>query len=122
MQLQALHAAFEKHANAADLDAIMAMYEPGAVFVLRDGATVNGVAAIRAHLGALMALKPRFQIKLLRVIEVGDLAVLISHWELAATAPDGSKIRDTGRTHDVVRRQRDGSWLFVVDSPYNAAG
>ena len=33
---------FERHLNAGDLDAVMALYDPGAVFVQRTGETLFG--------------------------------------------------------------------------------
>jgi ketosteroid isomerase-like protein len=35
-----------------------------------------------------------------------------------ATAPGGSPLELAGRFTDVVRRQPDGRWLFVIDNPY----
>ena len=31
---------------------------------------------------------------------------------------DGSEVRQTGRTTDVLRRQEDGVWRLVIDNPW----
>jgi ketosteroid isomerase-like protein len=58
----------------------------------------------------------------LEVIKVvagaGDLAVLYNDWAMSATDPDGKATERTGKAIEVVRRQADGSWRFVVDDPY----
>ncbi len=54
------------------------------------------------------------------IIEAGDLALIISKWTLKGTDPTGAAVDLAGQTADVVRRQADGSWLFVIDNPYGS--
>jgi ketosteroid isomerase-like protein len=51
-------------------------------------------------------------------MEVGELALLRGEWELRGTAPDGSSVELTARTAEVVRRQPDGAWLYVLDHAF----
>jgi ketosteroid isomerase-like protein len=67
-------------------------------------------------------MKGTFQMTPGKVVRANDIAILFSDWTLAATAPDGSSIQLSGQTMDVVRRQADGRWLIVIDSPFGAAG
>jgi hypothetical protein len=47
------------------------------------------------------------------IIESGDgLAVLHGAWSLGSTSTT------QGLSTEVVRRQPDGSWMFVIDNPY----
>jgi ketosteroid isomerase-like protein len=39
------------------------------------------------------------------------------NWTLKGPGPDGKDIEANGRFADVVRRQSDGSWLYVIDNP-----
>jgi ketosteroid isomerase-like protein len=56
---------------------------------------------------------------ILKVVRVGDdLAVLYNDWTMAAKAPDGNPFEMTGKAVEVVRRQPDGSWRFVLDDPF----
>ena len=47
-----------------------------------------------------------------------DLAVLYNDWSASAKGPDGAPFEMAGKAIEVVRRQPDGSWLFVVDDPF----
>ena len=51
-------------------------------------------------------------------VEAGDdIAVLYNDWTLSATGPDGAAFTDQGKATEIVRRQRNGTWRFVVDDP-----
>jgi ketosteroid isomerase-like protein len=45
------------------------------------------------------------------------LAVNWASWTLTGTGPDGAPMEMQGRGYDVMRRQSDGSWKMVIDSP-----
>ena len=53
-------------------------------------------------------------------MQVGELALLQGEWHLDGTAPDGSPLELSARTAEVVRRQPDGSWLYVIDHAFGA--
>ena len=38
--------------------------------------------------------------------------------EFTGTGPNGTPVMLTGRYADVLRRQDDGSWRFVIDNPW----
>jgi uncharacterized protein (TIGR02246 family) len=99
--------------NAGDLDAVMALYEPDATFLTGAGETGTGAAARRANLSRILGLKPHFAMAVRSVVQTGDLALLVSPWTVTLTGPDGTR-QSTGTTADVVRRQPDGSWRFVI--------
>jgi len=39
-------------------------------------------------------------------------------WSFQGTGPDGAPVTLTGQNADVLRRQSDGSWRFVIDNPW----
>jgi ketosteroid isomerase-like protein len=49
---------------------------------------------------------------------VDDLALVIGVWSFDGTAPDGTPVRLEAKNADVLRRQSDGSWRFVIDNPW----
>ena len=108
--------------DAGDVEAALAFYEPGATFVPEPGKAATGLDAIREVLNGFLALKPRLTIEVPQVSESGDLALLCSRWTLKGSAPDGSPVELAGHGAEVVRRQADGTWRFVVDNPFAGAG
>src|ERR1700694_4680677 len=95
-----------------DMATALACYEPGATVVVEPGKVASGDAAIEAFTAAAMDLPIAFGEH--RVVESGDIALHLCKWTLSA--PGAQKI--TGCTTDVLRRQRDGSWLLVLDNAW----
>ncbi len=99
----------------------MSLYEQEAMMVTQPGVEVRGHTAIREGVDAFLALKAEFNLQPAKVFQSRDLALLLSKWTLKGTDPNGNAVELAGQTSDVVRRQADGSWLFVIDNPYGAA-
>lgn len=117
-----LHKLFRDAANQADLDALLALYEPDPAFASGPGESAAGAAALRAHLAGLIAAGARFDhVTTTKVFEAGDLALTCSDWQASAAGADGGTVTMTGRGTEVARRQPDGSWLLVVDNPWGTA-
>jgi uncharacterized protein (TIGR02246 family) len=112
-------ALFERHLNAGDLDALVALYEPGATLVPSPGAMAVGHAAIREALAGFVAAKAQLRLNVGHVLRSGDdLAVLYDDWSGHFTDPDGERVEIAGQAIEVVRRQPDGGWRFALDDPY----
>ncbi len=111
-----LHERFRAAFNRHDLDAIVALYEPGALLVGGAG-PARGSDAIREAYRRVLASRPTMELETLAVNKVGDLAMLHGRWTLREIGPDGSETRREGRNTEAARRQPDGSWLFVIDIP-----
>ena len=105
-----------------DLDAVMELYEPDSTFAPQPGQTVTGHNEIRAALESFLAVKPRMDGTIEKVLEAGDTALVANLWRLTGTAPDGSPVEMAGTSADVLRRRPDGSWGIVIDDPWGAAG
>jgi uncharacterized protein (TIGR02246 family) len=109
---------FAEAFSAHDLEAALALYEPGATLIPLPGQVATGTEAIREALDATLTLEPKFDLELNKAFEASDIALLFSDWTLSTTDPAGNAVEMEGRTTDVARRQPDGSWLFVIDDPY----
>ncbi len=118
---EAVHRLWVDGINRRDLDGLAALYEAGAAFVVRPGHVVTGNAAVRQATADLLALRPSATLEVLTVVRTGDLALLISRWQLTGSDADGTAIEVSGQTADVVRRQIDGSWRFAIDNPWGDA-
>jgi len=104
--------------NAGNLDALMALYEPHAAFAAQPGSLATGWSGVRASLAAFTAMNGTLDLQVTRVLQVDDLALVVGAWSFAGTGPDGEPVTLTGRNADVLRRQPDGSWRFVIDNPW----
>jgi uncharacterized protein (TIGR02246 family) len=117
---QDMNAAFAEAFNSGNIENLVALYEPGAVLVPRPGQVVEGVEAIRAALQELLALKGRMRSENQYALVHGDIALLRAKVHLDGTGPDGNRFEINNHTAEVVRRQPDGSWLYILDHPYGA--
>lgn len=120
-QPEDLHRLFAEAFNAGDADALLALYEPEACLVPQPGELARGTDALRAAAGAFLALQGRIELRTRRVLQVGDLALLYGQWTIRGTGADGQAVELAGRDVEVVRRQADGTWRYVIDDPFGDA-
>jgi uncharacterized protein (TIGR02246 family) len=115
------HALFQKAFNAGDLQGLMALYEPGAILIPLSGAEpLKGTQAIRSALEGFLALKGKIEMQTKHVVQHGDIALLRGAWRLKGTGPDGAPVEMTHGSAEVVRRQPDGSWRYIIDHPFGS--
>jgi uncharacterized protein (TIGR02246 family) len=106
--------------TAKDMDAALSLYEPDATFALPKGfgeGSVTGLDGIRQAFTGFMAMSPDLTVNAETTLLAGDTAMVIGNWTLKVTDADGKATESKGRYADVLRRQSDGSWLFVIDNP-----
>lgn len=111
---------FFKAFNRGDLEAVVAFYEPTATLVAQPGQVVKGLGAVRKALIQFLSMKPAMSLERSTVVTAGELALSVVRWSLDGTGPDGTPVRMSGTTSDVLSRQVDGSWRFVIDNPWGA--
>ena len=112
-----IHTLFEQAFNHSDVEAITALYEPGAVLMI-DGRQVVGREGIRNAFETLVAGRGRMTLETRAVVETHlGLAVLHGGWVIEASTAAGSDVATRGLSTEVVRKQPDGTRLFVIDSP-----
>jgi len=103
---------FEALFGAGDLDGLMDLYEQDAVFTNRSGAHV-GPVAIRNVLQGYLDSGASITMNDSVAFEAGAIALV--HWSWTMNFPDGRVAQ--GATAEVLRKQDDGSWKFVIDNP-----
>jgi ketosteroid isomerase-like protein len=72
-------------------------------------------------MAGFVASKPRIVMKVPIVVQSGDLALTVSEYTITSTGPDGKQTSSSARGTEVVRRQADGTWRFVIDNPTGTA-
>jgi ketosteroid isomerase-like protein len=107
---------FERYFAEGDLDGLMSLYEEGAVFPTTHG-TSTGHDEIRATLKAYLDSGAKLMFGTSLVFPAGELALIHTPWTMQM--PDGAS--PEGATAEVVRRQSDGSWKYVIDNPDGTA-
>jgi uncharacterized protein (TIGR02246 family) len=115
---EAMNAAFAAAVSSGDVERLLALYEPDALLAPQPGARARGTQEIRPALEELLALGGTMESRNVYCMRVGEIALLQGEWRLTGTAPDGSPLELTSRTAEVVRRQPDGTWLYVVDHAF----
>ena len=113
-----MNAAFADAVSSGDVERVLALYEPDALLAPRPGVRARGLAGIRTAIEELLALGGTMQSRNLWCMEVGELALLRGEWHLRGTAPDGAPVELSSRTAEVVRRQPDATWLYVLDHAF----
>ena len=104
--------------NTGNLDALMPLYEPGAGFATQPGSLTHGQAGLREALAGFVAMKGKLDLKVTRVLQAADLALVSAAWSFTGTGSDGEPVKLASKSADVLRRQADGSWRFVIDNPW----
>jgi uncharacterized protein (TIGR02246 family) len=104
--------------NTGNLEALIPLYENQAAFAAQPGSLAHGLEGIRQGLAGFIALKGRLDLHVTRVLEAGGLALVIGEWSFTGTSPDGQPVKLAAQNADVLRRQPDGSWRFVIDNPW----
>jgi ketosteroid isomerase-like protein len=116
---RAMNETFARAFNSRNLDNLSALYEPGAA-LRTDGTerTPTGTAEIGAELRLLLLAPGTMVSRNNFCFEHGDLALLRADWALVGE--DGTAVA-SGSSAEVVRRQADGSWLYVIDHATGAS-
>ena len=104
--------------NSGDLESLMPLYERGAAFAAQPGELAHGASGVSEALTGFISMDGELDLHVTRVLEVDDLALVIGVWSFEGTGPDGEPVHLAARNADVLRRQEDGSWRFVVDNPW----
>lgn len=107
---------FSDYFSAGDIDGLMELYEANAVFPNHNG-THTGAKQIRPVLQGYIDSGAVIQFDRQVAFQTDDIALVQNGWVLTTTG--GDKV--TGVSVEVARRQSDGSWKYVIDSPDGAA-
>jgi ketosteroid isomerase-like protein len=107
-----VHASFKAFFEAGDLDGLSSLFEPTAVLKTSpDAPAVRGLDAIRDVLKSYLAPGVVMETYESEVLQAGDLAFVRTKWRMTGT------VSMEGTSQEVMRRQADGRWLYVIDMP-----
>jgi ketosteroid isomerase-like protein len=103
--------------NRGNISFLMTLYEKDACFAFKAGQVVMDKEGIRQILQDLIDTGGKLKAKVKRVLNVSNLALLITEWSITNTGIDDKPINLSGRGTIVLRRQSNGTWLMVIENP-----
>ncbi len=77
--------------NTGNLDSLMPLYESQAAFATQPGSLNHGLPGVREALAGFIAMKGTLDLKVTRVLETSDLALVTAVWSFTGTGPDGKR-------------------------------
>jgi uncharacterized protein (TIGR02246 family) len=107
-----------KGINAGDLDSLMTLYEANACFATQPGQLAKSPESISQSLRNFINMNGKLDLKVKRVLQASDLALVITEWSFSGTGTDGIPVNMAARSSDVLRQQANGAWRFVIDNPW----
>jgi len=108
--------------NSGRVENLLALYEPNAVLITQSGESLSGLPAIKAELSKLLALGGEMISENIYAYQNEEIALLRARFILKTKKSNGEPLEITGHTSEIVRRQKDGRWLYIVDHPFGANG
>src|SRR5882762_4287673 len=112
-----IHSLFQHAFNLGDVEALIALYEPNAVYVI-NGQNAIGRENIREAFQSLLPTRGLMTLETRAVVvSQQGLALLHGGWVIEPLT-GGAELATRGLSTEVVRKQQDGTWLFVIDIPY----
>jgi ketosteroid isomerase-like protein len=78
--------------NAGDLDSLMTLYEADACFASKPGQLAKSPESVRQSLRSFIDLKGKLDLKVKRVLQASNLALVTAEWSFSGTGPDGNPV------------------------------
>jgi uncharacterized protein (TIGR02246 family) len=104
--------------NTGNLDSLLMLYETDACFASQPGQLAKSPETIRQSLRSFIDMNGKLDLKVKRVLQTSDVALVITEWSVSGTGPEGKLVNMAAKSADVLRQQADGSWRFVIDNPW----
>ncbi len=104
-----------------DIETTVALYEPDAVLLTEADDLMKGRDAIRRHNEEFISLKTKTTIHEIKTVISGDGSLATTRMKCTSVFLDpksGNQVRLLTNTLEVVRKQPDGTWRFVIDDPF----
>lgn len=105
--------------NEQDMDTAISFFENESIFIDHERKEYISLMAIKNSEQAVVDMKPKFEIETVGVTKVDSIALLRSKWHLVETK-DNKPVKLTLNDIEVVRKQKDSSWLYIIGNPFFA--
>lgn len=88
--------------NTGNLDSLMTLYEVDACFASQPGQLAKGPDSVRQSLRNFIDLKGKLDLKVKRVLQTSDLALVTTEWSFNGTGTDGNPVNMAAKSADVL--------------------
>jgi uncharacterized protein (TIGR02246 family) len=99
-----------------DFDTLLSYYEPNAVLVRQDGSEAVGLDAIRSEYESYVEKVTSMTGKAVWTHVSEDLAVVRGKYTISFLRSSGEILESSGSPIELLRRQTDGSWKYIIDN------
>ena len=103
-----------------DIEGVMASYEPTVTVVFEPEQPISDRAVLREMFLNAFMINPKFTYSGHEVFISGDIATHIAPWTMTGAVPDGTEIKQSGLSVAILRKQKSGDWLMVIDNPHGS--
>lgn len=114
-----VHPALASAFNRGDIDGALALYEPGAAFVIKPGVVTEGADDLRATLRRFVEMQARLTIEPRSFVRLGGLVLVLGKFTFAGLRRDGTPFDRESGFADVLRQTSAGDWLIAIDNGFN---
>jgi len=111
---------FQNCVRNGDVEGALDCFDDEAIYVTGIGTFVTGKENIRKALEQVCGLKPDLQAQRSTGFTVDNISSWVDEWTMKATLPDGTKLEMRGTSSDILKKQLNGNWAYLVDNPYGA--
>jgi ketosteroid isomerase-like protein len=74
---------FQQYTAQGDLDSVLSVYDPEAVFLNQSGQVKRG-EALKQELAPLAIMKANFEFNIKQVVHSGDIALMHTEWKVSS--------------------------------------
>jgi ketosteroid isomerase-like protein len=105
-------ALFREAMGRGDLEGVLSLYDPEAVFLNQSCHATGSREELRAELTPLVDAKAVFDYTIKQVVQAGDIALMHTLWEVSG--PQQMSVYAI----EVARREADGTWRWLIGDPF----
>ncbi|WP_028585279.1 YybH family protein [Desulfogranum mediterraneum] len=114
------HALFTRAMNERNLEQLCALYADQAVMVLRSGKEVRGREAVQEVFSRMVQAIESLELETVYMLRSDKSALFRSHYTATFRNGEGELETHTNSGIEMLEKQPDGSWLFVIDHQVGA--
>jgi uncharacterized protein (TIGR02246 family) len=112
-------ATFTRAINEGNIEGLLSLYDDDAT-VVTNGTVFKGKTKIRENLQGFMSLGGVLDTHDSYVLTHNDIAVVRVKWRIL-DRNNRQKILADGESVEVLKRNADGHWVYLIDHPYGAS-